>query len=204
MYSLLTGHQASAAALTPNQDSDITVTPNVDVDLDVDTTESSTLDRRLIPWGNIAGVPIANLDKDGDIPAQIHAWKAAHDGGKDRRSEDAEADEPEEYDDPEEYYDSDIVLTERDLEEQYNNATELEGRDLQERAPFDYNNVYCNVKWPECSLSQARARRTSVFPNGKGRPHIEGGPGKCSRIACAYNAAIVWCNDVSLATVLFY
>ncbi|KAL4948051.1 hypothetical protein BDW69DRAFT_177161 [Aspergillus filifer] len=88
------------------------------------------------------------------------------------------------------------MLTERDLEEQYYNATELEGRNLQERAPFGYNNIYCDVQWPETSLHQARARRLSVYPKLKDRrPRIEGGPGKCSRIACAYNAAIVWCND---------
>ncbi|KAL4791085.1 hypothetical protein BDV19DRAFT_393449 [Aspergillus venezuelensis] len=186
---------ASAAALTPNQDSDITVTQNVDVEVDIDITEDSTLSPRLIPWGNIASVPIVELDKHGDIPAQIAAYTAKH-GGNGRRSEDAEADEPEEYDDSddqEEYYDSDIVLTERDLEEQWNNVTELEGRDLQERA-YDYNNIYCNVEWPECSLHQARARRMSLSKLTH-NPHIDAGPGKCSRVACAYNAAIVWCND---------
>ncbi|KAL4962060.1 uncharacterized protein BDV14DRAFT_179211 [Aspergillus stella-maris] len=187
---------ASAAALTPNQDSDITITPNVDVNVDFDATKVPTLSPRLVPWGNIAGLPIADLDKSGDIPAQIAAYKAKH-GDKGRRSEDAETDGQEDYDDSndqEEYYNSDIVLTERDLEEQWNNATEHEGRDIQERA-YDYNNIYCNVKWPECSLNQARARRTSLYPKGKGRPYLEGGPGKCSRVACAYNAAIVFCND---------
>lgn len=32
---------------------------------------------------------------------------------------------------------------------------------------------------------------------GTGRPWLGPGPGRCSRVSCSYNAAIIWCNDVS-------
>lgn len=28
-----------------------------------------------------------------------------------------------------------------------------------------------------------------------GQPHLSGGPGRCSRVSCSWNAAIWWCND---------
>ncbi|KAL4944957.1 hypothetical protein BDV06DRAFT_219764 [Aspergillus oleicola] len=185
---------ASAAALTPHKDADITVT-KTKVDANVDTTDDSTLSRRFRHWGSFAGHTIEDISNAGglaELQAKLRAKAEA--GGKARRFKDAEKEYQEGY--QEEYDDSNyFVLTERDLEEQYYNATSLSERDLEARAPFDYNHIYCDVKWEETSLQQARARRKSLFPDEKGKPTLGPGPGKCSRVACAYNAAIVWCND---------
>ncbi|KAL4931783.1 uncharacterized protein BDV17DRAFT_288367 [Aspergillus undulatus] len=92
-------------------------------------------------------------------------------------------------------------LAERDVddlefdERDYNaTETDLGSRDLEARGPWT---VYCspNPKWEDTGLMEARRRAKSVYPDGKGRPYLAAGPGKCSRIACAYDSAIVMCND---------
>lgn len=78
---------------------------------------------------------------------------------------------------------------------------ELEKRGLSEglekrlSADFDALRITCGGRWEAVEYMDAMRQNVYLMNHG-GTPEIGGGPGECSRVSCANNAAIVWCNDV--------
>lgn len=82
----------------------------------------------------------------------------------------------------------DFILAEPD-------EADLEARGVQKRA------VHCG-NWP--LADKGRIQEGINYLRGVGGQPFHGpGPGKCGRVSCSYNAAIWWCNDVSMARGLF-
>lgn len=69
---------------------------------------------------------------------------------------------------------------------------------LDKRTDFSTSKYICNGRWRGAPTPEIR-KGISYLRNLRGRPHLGPGPGKCSRVSCSWNSAIMWCNDVSAA-----
>ncbi|KAL4784895.1 hypothetical protein BJX76DRAFT_356632 [Aspergillus varians] len=79
----------------------------------------------------------------------------------------------------------------------------LESSNLQKRlaSDFDAISIRCESKKGDVEYLQALPRIGYLYDVG-GKPVNGPGPGTCTRVSCAYNTGVVWCNDSRKKKVL--
>ncbi|KAL4807462.1 hypothetical protein BDV18DRAFT_158681 [Aspergillus unguis] len=77
-------------------------------------------------------------------------------------------------------------------------GSDVEKRDglLAKRLAKDFkaDHIACQTPWKDVEYMEAM-RRNVYLMGHKGAPKLGAGPGKCSRVSCAYDVGITWCND---------